>query len=142
MGVAATLAPKGLGPQDPTKKLGHQVNLLDQPLTRNLVFKNSGPEPPLIGEIVFSHIPMNVIMLWCTYMQIMMYMQIISPLLNTLSGLIFLLVLQKFSITFAFNRNNNEKNSVFQTQESIFYFFTLYTRLLHYLSALRGGPQL
>ena len=31
MGVAATLAPKGLGPHDPTKKLAHQVELLGQP---------------------------------------------------------------------------------------------------------------
>ena len=47
MGVAATVAPKGLGPQDPTKKLAHWVNLLGQPSTRKLVFKNFGPEPPL-----------------------------------------------------------------------------------------------
>ena len=46
MGVAATVAPKGLGPQDPTRKLAHWVNLLGQPLTRKLVYKNFGPEPP------------------------------------------------------------------------------------------------
>ena len=45
MGVAVTVAPKGLGPQDPTKKLAHWVNLLGQPLTRKLVFENFGPEP-------------------------------------------------------------------------------------------------
>ena len=35
MGVAATVAPKGLGPQDPTKKLAHWGNLLGQSLTSN-----------------------------------------------------------------------------------------------------------
>ena len=39
MGVAATVAPKGLGPQDPTKKLAHWVDLLGKPLTLKLVFK-------------------------------------------------------------------------------------------------------
>ena len=48
MGVAATLVPKGLGPQDPTKKLAHWVDLLGQPLTRNLFSKISGLNPPLI----------------------------------------------------------------------------------------------
>ena len=52
MGVTATVAPKRLGPQDPTKKLAHWVNLLSQPLTRKLVFKNFGPEPPLKTEII------------------------------------------------------------------------------------------
>ena len=47
MGVAATVAPKGLGPQDPTKKLAHWADLLGQALTRKLVFENFGPEPPL-----------------------------------------------------------------------------------------------
>ena len=37
MGVAATLAPKGLVPQDPTKKLAHQVELLGQPLSHKNV---------------------------------------------------------------------------------------------------------
>ena len=44
MGVAATVASKGLGPQDTTKKLTHLVDLMGQPLTRKLVFKNFGPE--------------------------------------------------------------------------------------------------
>ena len=47
MGVAATLAPKGLGPQDPTKKLAHWVELLGQPLSQKNVFENLGLEPPL-----------------------------------------------------------------------------------------------
>ena len=47
MGVAATVATKGLGPQEPTKKLAHWVKLLGQSLTRKLVFKNVGLEPPL-----------------------------------------------------------------------------------------------
>ena len=54
MGVAATVPPKGLKPQDPTKKLAHRVNLFGQPLTRKLVFKNFGPEPPLTS-LVISH---------------------------------------------------------------------------------------
>ena len=44
--MAATVAPKGLGPQDPTKKLADWVKLLGQPFTRKLVFKNFGPETP------------------------------------------------------------------------------------------------
>ena len=47
MGVAATVAPKGLGPQDPTKKVAHWVDLLGQLLTLKLVFQDFGPEPPL-----------------------------------------------------------------------------------------------
>ena len=47
MGVASTVAPKGPGPQDPTKNLAHLVDLLDQPLTRKLVFQNFGPDPLL-----------------------------------------------------------------------------------------------
>ena len=46
MGVIATVAPKGLGPQVPTEKLAHWVDLLDQPLSRRLVFKKFGCEPP------------------------------------------------------------------------------------------------
>ena len=46
MGVAASLAPKGFGPQDPTKKLAHRVKLLGQPLSQKNVFENLGPEPP------------------------------------------------------------------------------------------------
>lgn len=33
IGVAATLAPKGLGPQDPAKKWAHWVDLFGQPLS-------------------------------------------------------------------------------------------------------------
>ena len=47
MGVAVTLAPKSLRPQDPTKKLAHLVELLGQPLYQKKVFENLGPEPPL-----------------------------------------------------------------------------------------------
>ena len=46
MSVAATQAPKGLGPQDPTKTLAHWVELLGQPLSHKKVFENLGPEPP------------------------------------------------------------------------------------------------
>ena len=41
MGEAATVAAKGLEPQDPTKKLAQRVDLLGQPLSRKLIFKNS-----------------------------------------------------------------------------------------------------
>ena len=51
MGVAATVAQKFLWPQDPTKKLPHWDNLLGQTLTRKLVFKNFGPEPPLKSRV-------------------------------------------------------------------------------------------
>ena len=47
MGVAATVAPNGLGPRASTKKLAHQVDLLSQPLSRKLVLKKFGSEPPL-----------------------------------------------------------------------------------------------
>ena len=43
MGVGATLAPKGLGPETPTKKWAHWVDLISQPLS---VFKIFEPEPP------------------------------------------------------------------------------------------------
>ena len=46
MGVAATVAPKGLGPQDPTKKVDPLRDLFGQPLSRKPVFKKFGPEPP------------------------------------------------------------------------------------------------
>ena len=46
MGVAATLAPKSLGLQDPTIKLAHWVDLLGQPLSQKIVFKNLRPHPP------------------------------------------------------------------------------------------------
>ena len=39
MGVATTRAHNGLGPPNPTKKLARWVDLLDQPLSRNHVFK-------------------------------------------------------------------------------------------------------
>ena len=45
MDVAATLAPKGPGPQEPTKKLAHRVELLGLPLSQKKVFENLGPEP-------------------------------------------------------------------------------------------------
>ena len=54
MGVAATLAPKGLGLQDPTKKLSHRVELLGQPLSQKNVFENLGPEPPLIVQKIYK----------------------------------------------------------------------------------------
>ena len=46
MGVATTVAPKGLGPQVPTRKLAHWVEHLGQPLSLKLVFKKFGYEPP------------------------------------------------------------------------------------------------
>ena len=39
IGVATTLAPKGLEPQDPTKKLAHRVELLGQPLSQKMSSK-------------------------------------------------------------------------------------------------------
>ena len=50
MGVAAMLAPRGLGLQDPTKKLAHQVKLLGQSLSQKNVFQNFGPEPPPLRD--------------------------------------------------------------------------------------------
>ena len=47
MGVAATVAPRGLGPQNQAKKLAQWVDLLGQPLSRKHVFEIFGPEPPL-----------------------------------------------------------------------------------------------
>ena len=41
MGVAATLAPKGPGPQDPTKKLAHRMEHLGQRLSQKKVFITS-----------------------------------------------------------------------------------------------------
>ena len=46
MGVAATLVPKDLGPQDLTKKLVHWVDLLGEPLSQKTIFKNLVPELP------------------------------------------------------------------------------------------------
>ena len=48
MGVAATLAPKGLGSQNPTKTWDNLVYLLGQLISRKSVFKIFRPEPPLI----------------------------------------------------------------------------------------------
>ena len=45
--MAATVAPRGLGPQDPTKNLAHWVDLLGQLLSRKNVFEIFGSEPPL-----------------------------------------------------------------------------------------------
>ena len=44
--LAATLAPEGLGSQDPTKKLANRMELLGQPLPRKNDFENLGPETP------------------------------------------------------------------------------------------------
>ena len=46
MGVAASPAPKGLGPQNPTKKLAHVGVLLGHLLSHNRVPKVSDPGPP------------------------------------------------------------------------------------------------
>ena len=46
MGVATTLTPKGLEPQDPTKKLAHWLELLGQPLSQKKVFENLSLNPP------------------------------------------------------------------------------------------------
>ena len=48
MGVADTVAPEGLGPQDPTKKLAQWMDLkLGQPLSRKHAFKIFDLDPPL-----------------------------------------------------------------------------------------------
>ena len=47
MGVAATLAPKDLGPKYPTKKLAHVGVLLGHILSQNHVPEISDPGPPL-----------------------------------------------------------------------------------------------
>ena len=46
MGVAATLEPKGLGPQNPTKKLTHVGVFLGHMLSQNRVPKLCDPGPP------------------------------------------------------------------------------------------------
>ena len=46
MDVATTMAPKGLGPQDPTKKLAKWVELSGHSLSRKHVFRIFGPNPP------------------------------------------------------------------------------------------------
>ena len=43
MGVVATLAPKGLGSRDTTKKFAHWLELLGQPLSKKNVYENLGP---------------------------------------------------------------------------------------------------
>ena len=50
MGVAATQAPKTLGPQNPTKKLTHVWILLGHLLSQNRFSKLSDPGPPLNNE--------------------------------------------------------------------------------------------
>ena len=44
MGLAVTLVPKGLGPQNPTKNWPNLVDLMGQTLSRKPVFKIFGPE--------------------------------------------------------------------------------------------------
>ena len=39
------VAPRGLGPQDPTKKLAQWIDLFGQPLSRKYVEEIFGPEP-------------------------------------------------------------------------------------------------
>ena len=53
MGVAATLAPKGMGPQDPTKKLAHVGVLLGHLLSQNRVSELSDPGPPLNYQKIY-----------------------------------------------------------------------------------------
>ena len=54
MGVVATVAPRGLGPQDPAKKLEQWLKLLGQPLSRKHVIEIFGPEPPLTNGSKFK----------------------------------------------------------------------------------------
>ena len=54
--MAARVASKGLGPQDPTKKLAEWVKLLGQPLSRKHVFKNFGPDNFLPDQPIFIKI--------------------------------------------------------------------------------------
>ena len=48
MGVVTTRDPNGLGPPNPTKKLGHWVELLGQSLSRKYVFEIFRGEPPKV----------------------------------------------------------------------------------------------
>ena len=59
VGVAAMLVPKGLGPQNPNKKLALWIDLLDQPFPQNHGFKKFRLEPPSssIYEYVIPQIP-------------------------------------------------------------------------------------
>ena len=50
MGVAATLAPKDLGPKNPTKKLAHVGVLLGHMLSQNHAPEISDPGPPLLKD--------------------------------------------------------------------------------------------
>ena len=52
MGVAATLAPKGLGPKNPTKKLAHVGVLLGHMLSQNHAPEISDPGPPSLNNDV------------------------------------------------------------------------------------------
>ena len=45
LGVATTLAPKGLGSQDPTKTLAHRVELFGKPLSQKMFLKIKGLNP-------------------------------------------------------------------------------------------------
>ena len=56
MGVAATPASNGLGPQNPTKKLAHVGVFFGHLLSQNRVPKLSNPPPLTIGSI-FEHCP-------------------------------------------------------------------------------------
>ena len=61
MGVAATVAPKGLGPQDPTKKLAKWVDLLGQPLSQEPVIINFWPEPPPLLKTADSGLQVQIL---------------------------------------------------------------------------------
>ena len=54
MGVAATPAPKGLGPQNPTKKLAHIGVLLGHLLSQNRVPNVQTLDPPPLNDPVLS----------------------------------------------------------------------------------------
>ena len=51
MGVAATPAPKDLGPQNPTEKLAHVGVLLGHLLSQNRVPKLLDPGPPPLNQV-------------------------------------------------------------------------------------------
>ena len=46
---------KGSGTSILDQKLAHWVDLLGQPLSRKLVFKTFGPEPPSLNKVIFYH---------------------------------------------------------------------------------------
>ena len=67
MGVAATVAPKCQGPQDPTKELAGWMDLLGQPLKlENMFSQFSGLNPPppncgkCYGQAGFQLTPLEV----------------------------------------------------------------------------------